>query len=187
MSDVVRKALALLFAVGSMIVFSGLLVSGPAEAQTHSASRAFSSPYVAPDGTLEVTVTVSGYGVFGLVVEALPDGFSYQGSGQPDRAVTVEGQTVSFILLGIDKFTCTVAAPETEGQHSFSGIIRNFEKVEQPVGGADTITVGPPPTPEPSPTATRRPTPDGYAGAHADAGTDTHGNSASDAYGYACA
>ena len=43
--------------------------------------------------------------------ETLPQGFSYAGSSLSEGSVTVDGQTVSFVLLGDGSFTYTVEAP----------------------------------------------------------------------------
>ena len=156
-------------AVAAVALLAALSTIGPAQAQTHSAIRAFSSEYVAPGGTLEVTLTASGYGAFGELVEALPAGFTYQSGSLSGAAVNVDGQTVRFLLFGTERVTYTVSAPQAEGSHSFSGIIRDFQRVEQRVGGASAVTVGSPPprpqqptptpTPEPTPTPTPEPTP----------------------------
>ena len=145
-------------AIAVVVLLAAFSTIGPAQADTHSAIRAFSSAYVEPGGPLEVTLTVSGYGAFGDVVETLPEGFTYEGSSLPDAAVAVEGQTVSFLLLRTESFTYTVSAPEREGSHSFSGVIRDYLKVDRPVTGPSEVTVGAPPMPTPEPTHTPAPT-----------------------------
>ena len=72
----------------------------PADATSHRAVRSFSAPSALPGGTLEVALTATGYGGFGQVIETLPDGFGYMVSNLSDAAVSVEGQTVTFTLLG---------------------------------------------------------------------------------------
>ena len=47
-------------------------------------------------GELVVTVTARGYGLFGQVVETLPDGFTYVSSDQPGAAY--RGQMVMLPL-----------------------------------------------------------------------------------------
>ena len=108
---------------------------------TIRASRSFSPTPVSAGGELEVTITAAGYGGFGGVVETLPIGFSYVSSSLSDSAVTVAGQEVSFTLVGETAFTYTVAAPSAEGTYSFSGVLKNSNRVEQPVGGVSSITV----------------------------------------------
>ena len=134
--------------------------SGPdAQASSHSAVRSFSAPWALPGGQFEVTVTMSEYGVIGQLVETLPEGFVYLGSDLPDEAVDTDGQTVAFTLLGeIESVTYTVTAPDAEGTYTFSGILKDEDKEEEPVSGATDITIGPAPTPEPTATAVPEPT-----------------------------
>ena len=108
---------------------------------TIRASRSFSPAPVSAGGELEVTITAVGYGGFGGVVETLPIGFSYVSSSLSDSAVTVAGQEVSFTLFGDTAFTYTVAAPSAGGTYSFTGVLKNSNTVEQPVGGVSSITV----------------------------------------------
>ena len=100
--------------------------------------RSFSPTSAAPGGVVVVTITASGYD---RVVETLPPGFSYVSSSLPDDSVTVNGQEVTFILLGETDFTYRVTAPGAAGHYSFSGVLTNSDREEVPVGGALTITV----------------------------------------------
>ena len=100
--------------------------------------RSFSPMSAAPGGVVVVTITASGYD---QVVETLPSGFSYVSSSLPDDSVTVNGQEVTFILLGGTDFTYRVTAPGAAGHYSFSGVLTNSDREEVPVGGALTITV----------------------------------------------
>ena len=185
----VRKALAVLAVAGAALGIVGLWHPAPVEATSHSAVRSFSAPWIPPGGRLEVTIAVSDYGPFGQVVETLPSGFSYEGSDLSDAAVAVEGQTVAFTLVGDERFTYTVAAPSAEGSYSFSGVMRDADKVAEPVGGASSIRVGPAPTPTPTtPAYPRRRLQshahaDARAHAHADAGA--HGHADAGAHGHA--
>ena len=151
-------------------VLLGLLVAillgvyGPLQpeatvASTHRATRSLSVPWVLPGGELRVTVAASGYGGFGLLKETLPAGFTFVASDLNAAAVLVEGQTVSFTLLGVERVTYTVTAPAAEGRYIFTGVLLDAAKTEQSVGGASAIRVGPAPTPTPVPTATPEPTP----------------------------
>ena len=108
---------------------------------TWGAIRSFSPPSAALGGEVVVTVTASGYGPFGGIMETLPAGFSYVSSSLPDDSVTVNGQEVTFSLFGETDFTYTVAAPSAEGSYSFSGVLTNSDRAEVPVGGAITIAV----------------------------------------------
>ena len=104
-------------------------------------------------------MALAGYGSLGQVVETLPAGFAYAGSGLSESQVAVVGQTVTFTLLGEETFTYAVTAPAAEGSYVFSGIIKDVNRVEASVVGASSIRVGPPPTPTPAPTPTLAPTP----------------------------
>ena len=115
------------------------------------AIRSLSPESVEPGGEVEVTITATGYGTLGgQVVETLPDGFSYVGSDLDEEAVAVVGQAVTFTLLGTGPitFTYTVTASSEEGTYSFSGVLRNEDSQEQPVGSASTIAVTTDPAPE---------------------------------------
>ena len=151
---------------------AGLTPGGTAEAQSHSATRSFSAASVAPGGRLEVSVSAEGYGAIGQVVETLPEGFVFQGSDQPQGTVTVDGRKVAFTLFTSSSFTYAVSAPMREGRYAFTGTIKDQSRREQPVTGAASVLVGPPPTrgpthtptptptPEPTPTPTRTPAPE---------------------------
>ena len=103
------------------------------------ASRSFSPERVEAGGEVEVTITAAGYGGLGQVVETLPDGFSYLSSSL--SGVEVVGQTVTFTLLGETDFTYTVTASSIDRTYSFSGVSRNSNSVEKPVGGSSSIIV----------------------------------------------
>ncbi len=87
-----------------------------------------------------VTITATDFGGFGLVRETLPEGFSYSGSSLSDVSVTVDGQTASFVLLGDRSFTYTADAPDVEGTYTFTGVVKDADKDERPVGG-DSVPV----------------------------------------------
>ena len=125
------------------------------------ATRSFSPTSVRPGGRVTVTIMALGYGSFGAVTEMLPAGFSYDSSSLDDDEVSVDGQTVSFTLQGADKtFTYTVTASNTVGGYDFSGELRDSDRTDHDVGGADRLTVATPtvrPRPPDTPTATPRP------------------------------
>ena len=100
--------LALVLAVAGLAALAG--TSG-LEASGHSAVRSFSQSWAPPGGQLVVTITATNYGGFGQVEETLPAGFSYAGTSLGDTSVTVDGRTVSFVLLGDRSFTYTVEVP----------------------------------------------------------------------------
>ena len=106
-----------------------------AVASTHGATRSYSAPWVLPEGELQVTVSASGYGGFGLLQETLPEGFTFVATSLDAATVKVEGQTVTFTLLGVELVTYNVAAPTTERQYDFSGFLLDMQKQEAIVAG----------------------------------------------------
>ena len=153
------KALVLLAVAVSALWLGGPLHTAPVEATSHRAVRSFSASSVLPGGRLEVTITPTGYGALGQVVETLPAGFSYAHSSLGASQVAVEGRTVTFTLLGESSFRYTVTAPSAEGSYTFSGVIKDVNRAAASVSGHTTIRVGPPPTPTSTPTPTSPPTP----------------------------
>ena len=108
---------------------------------TWGAVRSLSSPSVSPGGQVVVTITANGFGAFGGVVETLPPGFSYVSSSLEDSEVTDVGREVRFSLFRQTAFTYTVTASSAAGTYSFSGVLRNSDREDVPVGGALTIAV----------------------------------------------
>ena len=105
------------------------------------ASRSLPSSVTA-GGNFDVDINTFDYGAFGQVVETLPDGFSYVGCDDlSEAAVDVDGQVVTFTLLGETVFTYTVKASSTAGTYPFSGILKDVDKVEYAIGGDTQITV----------------------------------------------
>ena len=115
--------------------------TAPGTPATWGAIRSFSPPSVAPAGEVVVMITASGYDRFGAVTETLPPGFSYVSSSLEDSGVTDLGREVRFSLFGQTAFTYTVTAPSAAGTYSFSGVLRNSDREDVPVGGALTIAV----------------------------------------------
>jgi hypothetical protein len=90
-----------------------------------------------------VGIEASGCGVFGQVVETLPSGFSYVGTDSTDVNVTQDGNTISFTFIGdAVTFDYTVTASATEGSYSFSGIVKDEDRIDKTTGGDTDITVG---------------------------------------------
>ena len=150
--------MAVLAASGVAIGVAVLVLSGPVQAQTPGAQRSFSSPWVEPEGQVQVTVRASNFGGLGKIVETLPPGFRYVGSDL-GSAATFSGQTLTVILIGGTGVTYTIIAPDQEGSYTFSGVLTDRSLAELTVGGTDTIRVGPRPTPAPTPTPEPTPTP----------------------------
>ena len=129
------RVISLLLALGLATIWVGTLAPSSAlEASSHSAVRSFSQPWAMPGGRLVVTITATNYGGFEQVEEALPEGFSYTGSSLSEGSVTVDGQTVSFVLLGDGSFTYTVDVPGEEGDYAFSGILKDAIREEMVIG-----------------------------------------------------
>ena len=136
----VFAALALAGTLGAFVFGA----TQPVEAQgTPSATRSFNPATVAPGGDVVVTINASDYGRVGAVTETLPSGFTYTHTTLDDPAdtVSVTGQNVRFTLFGDSSFTYTVRASMTEGDHTFSGTLRDDQQTDHDVMGADTVTV----------------------------------------------
>ena len=148
--------------VGAVLGAAFLPLPSSVSASEHTATRSFAPETVVPGGDVVVTISASGYGQFGGVVETLPLGFIYKSSSRPDTAVRVDGQDVTFALFGESSFTYTVTAPSVEDAHIFSGRVKNDQGDYNDVGGASSVTVAAAPS-EDTPadhTATRSFTPE---------------------------
>ena len=107
-----------------------ILCAAPASAG--SAERILPSSINANE-VFQVTVNVADYGAAGQVLEKLPEGFTYISSTLPERAVTVNGSKVSFLLMTEKSFSYTLKAPSSAGTYQFAGIFRDINKTEFPV------------------------------------------------------
>ena len=157
-----RRWLALIVSlsvVGAILWVMALQAHGLAGASGHSATRSFESPWVLPEGEVQVTIAVSNYGAFAQVQETLPEGFSFVSSSLAEVAVRVDSRTLTFTLLGENEFTYTVKASVVEGTYGFAGIVKDQNKTEEEIGGDSSLRVGPEPAPTPTPTAEPTPTP----------------------------
>ena len=76
-----------------------------------AATRSFESAGVAVGGAAKVTVTVSNYGGGGKLVETLPEGFTFVSTSLGDGSASVDGQNVTFYLLGDDSVSYVASAP----------------------------------------------------------------------------
>ena len=100
-----------------------------------------------------VTITVSNYGGFGRVAETLPAGFAYVSSSLDTSQVQRTGQEARFTLQGETSFTYTVTASSEANTYTFSGTLTDSNRIEQAVGGDDTVEVeDDAPAPDPMPT-----------------------------------
>ena len=167
-------------AMAGMVLLVGI-ASVAAGQHEPSATRNFNPATVAPGGRVTVTIQVANYGGFGRVTETLPAGFAYVSSTHDSAGLNVNGQEVRFTLQGDSSVAYTVTASRTAGSHSFSGMLRDSDRTDHPVGGPSSVQVGrpsppPPPPPAPSPTQNRAPA---FPGSSATRSVD--GNSASGA------
>lgn len=78
----------------------------------------------------QITINLADYGAAGQVLEKLPEGFTFVSSSLPDRAVTVNENKLSFLLMGDESFTYTLKAPEEGGKYNFVGLLKNIDKNE---------------------------------------------------------
>ena len=117
-------------------------------------SRLLPAAPVAPDE--EFAVTMNNVGLadgFGEVVETLPDGFSYVDNSAASTDANaiidaaVDGQTVTFTVVGVDSFTyrVTVGSDVSDGEHTFSGVLSKLSGDETIADS--TVTVGEPAPP----------------------------------------
>lgn len=106
-----------------------LLILCAVPASAGSAERILPSS-VKTNEVFQVTVNVADYGAAGQVLEKLPSGFTYVNSTLPERAVTVKGDEVSFLLMTEKSFGYTLKAPASSGTYKFAGILRDINKTE---------------------------------------------------------
>ena len=165
-------------------IFAGVLyASPPVDAGGHSAVRSFEAALVHPGEDITVEIEAKEYGLFGRVIETLPEGWTYKSSSLSETAVSIKGRVVSFLLLDEEAFTYTVTAPDSGGIHTFSGVIEDFERARETIGGDSEITVLMPtpvstptatptvvPTPTPTPTVVPTPVPPDTGGTAPSAG-----------------
>jgi PGF-pre-PGF domain-containing protein len=109
-----------------------LVILCAAPASAGSAERVLPSS-IDKNEVFQVTVNVADYGAAGQVIEKLPAGFTYISSTLPERAVTVNGSKVSFLLMTEKSFSYTLKGPSSAGTYQFSGILRDIDKTEFPV------------------------------------------------------
>jgi PGF-pre-PGF domain-containing protein len=118
------------FKIACALLLSLILCAVPVSAG--SAERVIPSSVSASE-VFQVTVNVADYGAAGQVLEKLPAGFTYISSNLPEKAVTVNGDKISFLLMTEKSFSYTLKAPASSGTYQFSGILRDINKTEFPV------------------------------------------------------
>lgn len=156
----VRTYLGAITALAILVGIAALLAQpGAVEAQSHSATRSFPANWAAPGSEVQVSISASNLGGFGQVEETLPTGFTYVRSSVDTFQVKVTGQTVLFTLVGSNSLAYVVTAPAVAGQYTFSGVVRNADRVERTIAGHTFLRIGPAPTPVPTSIPTPEPTP----------------------------
>ena len=133
------KVMAIVVMVAIAGLAAGLGLPATVDAQSPNAIRSFSAATVAVGDELEITVTPSGHGRFGQLVETMPEGFSYVSSSQP--LTEIDGRDVVLTFLEGETVRYRVTAATTVGAGSFSGILKNEDKVEHQVSGQHQVTV----------------------------------------------
>ena len=107
-----------------------------------AAVRSIAVAEVVAGTPVEVTISVSGLGAFGGVTETLPEGFAYLSSSLSAAAVSVEGQTVTFAIIGdTTTFTYTVRAPDAAGEYSIAGFVTSSADIDGALGGDSSVNV----------------------------------------------
>ena len=117
-------------------------VRGP-EPLTPTTRRSFTQASVVAGQELEVTISATGYGRLGAVVETLPEGFTYvpMSSDLDAAQVRVNGQKITFALLGESSFTYRVTSADDPDTYDFSGVLHDENSMEHAVGGASSVRV----------------------------------------------
>ncbi len=156
----VFATLALAGALGAFVVST----AQPVQADGHSAARTFSAA-ANPGDDVMVTISVSGTGRFGNVIENLPQGFTYKagsamydGEAADSDDVTVDGQEVTFALIGpvgtIEYTAETADTLASDSSYTFSGTVTDSNQDSRSVTGP-AFMFGGDTTPTPTtPTAT---------------------------------
>ncbi|MBW6470937.1 MAG: hypothetical protein K0A90_06925 [Methanosarcinaceae archaeon] len=124
-----------------VVLFVALVLILPTAAGAPTTSRTLPAS-VNMGAPFTVTITVSDYGSFGMVVETIPDGFIYVESSLGVTQAEDIGNTVRFTLLGESSFDYTLIAPSNENSYTFSGIIKDDNENEFTIGGDTSILVG---------------------------------------------
>ena len=107
-----------------------------------SAFRSFSDSTVIAGEELEVTIVALNYGVFGRIVETLPEGFTFKSVTPADTRFTASGRRVTFTVVGGDQVVrYTVTASEQTGRYAFSGHLLNEDEEITLIAGANAVTV----------------------------------------------
>ena len=114
-----------------------------------TATRTFDESAVGPGDDVVVTMTAANYGSGAGVYETLPPGFTYVSTTGLDSFQVIPDSPnagdVQFSILSATSWTYTVRASDTVGNHTFSGILRDFDLNDHTVTGDTDVTVQHPP------------------------------------------
>ncbi|AEH60166.1 hypothetical protein Mzhil_0290 [Methanosalsum zhilinae DSM 4017] len=122
-------------------MMAAVLLILPATAAADASADRSMPASVGPGEEFTVTITASNYGMFAQVTETLPAGFSYVSSSLNPAQVSVDGNDVTFTLIGGGSFTYTVAASGTAGDYPFSGTLQDMDLNVIAVTGDTSISV----------------------------------------------
>ncbi|MHC1564721.1 MAG: PGF-CTERM sorting domain-containing protein [Candidatus Syntropharchaeales archaeon] len=124
-----------LMAIALMVVMAALPVSLADE----QPERSLPVECIESGEVFTVGITSSGTGT---VVETLCDGWVYVTTSLPADQVSVDGNTITFTLVGNPEFTYEVQAPDTEGANcTIEGVFTDIDQVDHPIGGDSEVTV----------------------------------------------
>lgn len=123
------------FKIAFVLLLALALCAAPASAG--SAERVLPQS-VDPGEVFRVTVNVADYGAAGQFLEELPEGFTFVGSTLPEKAVTVNGNKASFLLMSEQSFGYILKAPASAGTYKFVGLLRDIDKADFSVLPADS-------------------------------------------------
>ena len=107
-------------------------------------ARSFERGFVDLQGDIEITVDLFNYGWVAQITEIIPIGFTYVRSSLPEGSVSVSKQQIEFVILGEERFTYIVTAPEQAGTYTFIGTISDFNRTVTGIGGSTSLLVGHP-------------------------------------------
>lgn len=120
------------------VLFVASVLILPTAAGAPTSSRTLPTP-VNVGAPFTVSIDVADYGLFGLVVETIPDGFIYVESSLDVTQAEETGNTVRFSLMGESSFDYTLIASSNENTYTFSGIIKDEYENEFTIGGDTSI------------------------------------------------
>ena len=140
------QARARVAATVAVLVAIALAATAQVAAGGHGATRTLDVESVEPGGELTVTIEVTDFGPYGKVTETLPEGSTFLSSDLPEGAVTAADGVAGFILYNTANadtvtFTYSLKAPAAPGDYAFEGVVQDYLREADAVGGDSKITV----------------------------------------------